>query len=77
MICPACSEEMEPLGTDIAPPLAICPACETSIVIDANGSRLAKSSDTATLTPDQLLALKKLRKETRAERAAYFKAHHA
>lgn len=76
MICPACSEDMEPVGTDIAPPLAICPACETSIVLDGAG-RLAKSSDTATLTPDQLLALKKLRKETRAERVAYFKSHHA
>lgn len=77
MICPACSEEIEPVGVDIAPPLAICPACETSIVLDDAGSRLAKSSDTATLTPDQLLALKKLRKETRAERVAYFKLHHA
>jgi hypothetical protein len=68
---------MEPVGTDIAPPLAICPACETSLVLDDTGSRLAKSSDTATLSPDQLSALKKLRKRTREARAAYFKAHHA
>ncbi len=77
MICPACSEEMEPIGTDIAPPLAICPACETSIVIDGNNARLAKSTDTAVLDSDQLSALKKLRKNTRAERLAYFKQHHA
>ncbi len=76
MICPACSEEMEPIGTDIAPPLAICPACETSIVI-GDAARIAKSSDTAVLNDEQLAALKKLRKNTRAERVAYFKQHHA
>ncbi len=76
MICPACSEEIEPIGTDIAPPLAICPACETSIVV-ADGVRVALGTDTASLTPDQLIALKKLRKNTRAERLAYFKQHHA
>ncbi len=76
MICPACSEEMEPIGTDIAPPLAICPACETSIVLE-DGPRLAKGSDTAVLSDAQLSALKKLRKNTRAERLAYFKQHHA
>ncbi len=76
MICPACSEEMEPIGTDIAPPLAICPACETSIVI-GDGVRLARSTDTAVLDSDQLSALKKLRKNTRTERLAYFKLHHA
>ena len=80
MICPACSEDVEPVGVDIAPPLAICPACETSIVIAdwlaGSGPRVAKSTDTAVLTPDQLLALKQLRKETRAERAAYYAAHH-
>ncbi len=76
MICPACSEEMDPIGTDIAPPLAICPACETSIVI-GDGARVARSTDTAVITDEQLAALKKLRKNTRAERLAYFKQHHA
>ena len=76
MICPSCAEEMEPIGTDIAPPLAICPACETSIVI-GDGVRVARSTDTAVLSDDQLSALKKLRKRTRAERAAYFQQHHA
>jgi hypothetical protein len=46
-------------------------------VIDGGSGRLAKSSDTATLTPEQLLDLKKLRRKTREARAAYFKAHHA
>ena len=76
MICPSCSEEMEPVGADIAPPLAICPACETSIVV-GDALRIARASDTAVLTPDQLSALKKLRKNTRAARAEYFKQHHA
>ncbi len=77
MICPFCSEEMDPIGTDIAPPLAICPACEHSLVITDGSLRLANSEDTDALTPDQLNALKKLRKTTRADRAAYYKQHHA
>jgi hypothetical protein len=76
MICPSCGEERDPIGTAIAPPLAVCPACERSLVLTDGGARLAAAADTAPLTPDQLLALKKLRKETRAERAAYFAAHH-
>lgn len=80
MICPACSEERDPIGVDIAPPLAICPACETSIVLydwlAGSAPRVAKSSDTAVLTPEQLAQLKKLRKNTRAERAAYYAARH-
>lgn len=76
MICPSCFEDIDPIGRDLAPPLAICPSCERSIVVSDTSARLADAADTAPLSPDQLLALKKLRKETRAERAAYFKAHH-
>lgn len=76
MICPACFEERDPIGVDIAPPLAICPACETSIVLGDSGPRLAKASDTAVLLPEQLSELKKLRTNTRAKRAAYYAAHH-
>lgn len=76
MICPACSEDVDPVGVDIAPPLAICPACERSIVLDADGPRIAKAIDTATVSDDQLLALKKLRTDTRAARAAYYAARH-
>ena len=67
---------MEPIGTDIAPPLAICPLCETSIVI-GDEVRIARGTDTDALTDEQLSALKKLRKRTRAERRAYFEQHHA
>lgn len=76
MICPACGEERDPVGIDIAPPLALCPACERSIVLDAEGPRLAKATDTAMLSDEQLTAIKKLRTDTRAARLAYYAAHH-
>ncbi len=77
MICPSCSEERDPVGVDIAPPLAICPACERSLVVTADGARLATSDDTGGLAPDQKTALSQLRIETRRERRAYYQLHHA
>jgi hypothetical protein len=68
---------MEPVGTDIVPPLAICPNCERSIVLIDGTARLANADDTNGLTPDQSLALKKLKTKTRADRLAYYKQHHA
>ncbi len=76
MICPFCSEEAEPVGTDIAPPLAICPACEHSLVVSDAGTRLATSADTQDITPQQKTALSQLRIETRKARRAYYAQHH-
>ena len=75
MICPSCGEERDPIGTDIVLPLALCPACERSLVIEDGRVRLATSADTASLTDAQLTALKKLRTQTRAARQAYHAAH--
>lgn len=77
MICPSCSVDMEPIGVEIAPPLAVCPACEHSLVIVDGAVRQASSADTESLTDAQLKALKKLRVETRKARVAYYQEHHA
>ena len=76
MICPACSEEMEPIGTDIAPPLAMCPECERSLVLTDGAPRLAQAADVKRITDDQLAALRKLRPDTLAARRAYYATHH-
>lgn len=74
MICPSCSEDVEPVGVDIAPPLAICPACEHSLVVTETEQRIARADDTKDLTPAQKLALSQLRIETRRARRAYYLA---
>ena len=76
MICPSCAEDMEPVGTDIAPPLAICPKCEHSLVVTDTGVRIAQATDADTLTADQKTALVQLRVNTRTARRAYYTAHH-
>lgn len=76
MICPACSADVDPIGLDIAPPLAICPSCEASIVTSPS-LRRATADDTAAITDEQRAALVKLRKKTLADRRAYYAQHHA
>lgn len=76
MICPSCNAEIDPAGWTIAPPLAICPVCERSLVVGAGGERIATAADVQDLTAEQKLALSQLRIETRKARKAYFAAHH-
>src|SRR4051812_48331930 len=75
MICPSCSEEIDPVGTDIAPPLAVCPSCERSLVLDAGALRIAASADTQYLTLTQKTAIVALRTVTRAARLANAQKH--
>lgn len=61
MICPSCGNEVEFLGTSIAPPLAVCPSCGHTVVVTDGSVRLAVAADTAHLTDDKKIALRKFR----------------
>jgi len=62
MICPNCGNDIEPQGTSIAPPLAVCPSCGRTLVIsDAVGLRVATAEDTRMMSEKDKIALRQLR----------------
>jgi hypothetical protein len=67
---------VEVVGVDIAPPLAICPDCERSLVVIEGRARLATAADVTDITPDDKAALSQLRIDTRRARKAYYQQHH-
>lgn len=64
MTCPVCQTVTDPAPETVAG-VTICPACLRSLVLNGDTARIAMASDTTVLSPEQLAALRAMRKQYR------------